>query len=434
MEKNQDYMLKNGSKIGVIGAGPAGTFFSYLLKKYAAEKNIDLDVTIFDRKKFYEKGVSGCNMCAGIVSSNLIKKMEENGIILPENVIQHYIKGYVLESKGGTLHIEKRNKEKIATVFRGKGPKGSSLENMLGFDEFLLNLVRGKIEFVDEYVTDIKLNSNNAELSTKDKKFYVDLVVVASGLNSSIPDNLEKLNFGYKKPESYSALQTEIPLNEKDIAFRFGDYVYTYNLGFKNIEFAAIIPKKEYLTVSLVGKNIKKEDLIEFLSNERIKKRFPPEWNFCDTELKEHCHCKPQVPINNAENPFTDRLVVIGDANCARLFKNGLESAFTTAEAAAKTVIEYGFSKDDLNIFNKKISNLIKDNYYGRKLFLLNSLISGNKFLASSANKIALMEQLKDKAPVNDILWDMLTGEDTYKNILKRMIKHNIPLRILFRI
>lgn len=430
MEDN--YKLKNGSRIGVVGAGPAGTFFSYFFNKYAKEKGIDAEIILIDRKKFHERGATGCNMCAGIISSNLIRKMENADINLPENVVQRYIRGYLLETKGVSLHLEKKTKENIATVFRGRGPRGSALESIIGFDEFLLNLVFPFVNRVQEYVKDIKFLENKVELETSatSTKIDVDAIVVACGLNSNLLDRLEELGFGYKKPESFSTMQVEIPLPEEEISFRFNDYIYTYNIGLKNLYFAAIIPKKGYLTVSLIGENITRDTMLKFLGHPKVKRRFPPGWNFSD--VRNYCFCKPLVPISHAKNAFTDRLVAIGDANCSRLFKNGLESAFITAEAAAKIIVDKGFSKKAFKEgFSKTTNRLILDNYYGRILFAANKVISENNLLSEILGELALKEQLEDSAPLNDILWDMLTGEDYYKNISKRLFNYHVIFKML---
>ena len=431
--KQPDYELRNGSRVGVVGAGPAGTFFSYFLDKYARERNIELGIVIFDKKKFYEKGIRGCNMCAGIISSNLVEKMNDAGIKLPENVVQRYIRGYVLETKAGSLHLEKRTWDKIATVFRGRGPRGSELEHLIGFDEFLLSLVSDKIELVPEFVNNIEIGANNVKLETDSNKIGFDAVVIATGLNSAMPKKLELLDFGYKKPAEYLSIQTEIPLEKEEIAFRFGDYIYSYNLGINNLKFAAIIPKKGYLTVSLVGKSLNSDNLFDFLSHPRLKRRFPPKWDISEDYLRKCCLCKPFIPVGHAKNPYTDRLAIIGDANCSRLFKNGLESAFISAEAAAKIMIEEGFSKKAFKRFDKKISELRKDNFYGRVLFSINQAIAENNFLSNSLTHVALREQLMAETPINDILWDMLTGEDSYRHIFSRLIKQNIPLKVLLR-
>lgn len=432
---NEYLPLSDGATVGVIGGGPAGSLFSYLVKNYSKSCGLDLNIVMLDGKSFFKEGCVGCNMCAGVISQTLDRKLSDVGIHMPGNVAQRYIRGYVLETKAGILHLEKKTRETITTVYRGRGPKGSSLEGMIGFDEFLMSQISPLVDFVPEYVREIELKKGGVRLKTRSREIEVDVAVVASGLNTKIIDKVNRLGFGYQPPKIYHAIQSEIPLDEKEIQFRFGDYIYSYILGIPNIEFAAIIPKSGYLTVSLVGKVVKKEEMINFLSHPRVLRRFPPGWEVSVEDFKDYCHCSPKIPVTHSQNPYTDRFVVIGDANCARLFKNGLESAFITAELAARTIVSHGVSKRAFEEqFYTGCQELIRDNNIGRLLFKLNTLVSKNPILSGAQYSLALEEQLQENAPLNDILWDMMTGNDSYHNIFKRVWQHGLILRLLSRI
>ena len=69
--KDRDSYLKDGSKIAIIGGGPAGCFFANFALKIAKQKGIKVDITIFEGKDFCQKGPRGCNMCAGVISEKL---------------------------------------------------------------------------------------------------------------------------------------------------------------------------------------------------------------------------------------------------------------------------------------------------------------------------------------------------------------------------
>lgn len=45
--------------------------------------------------------------------------------------------------------------------------------------------------------------------------------------------------------------------------------------------------------------------------------------------------------------PFTDRVVICGDAGSTRLFKDGLGAAYIMGKAAAKTAVFHGVGKQD---------------------------------------------------------------------------------------
>lgn len=60
--------LRDGSRIAVVGAGPAGSLFSYFLLNMADAVSLDVDLDLFEPRHFCHRGPAGCNHCGGIVS------------------------------------------------------------------------------------------------------------------------------------------------------------------------------------------------------------------------------------------------------------------------------------------------------------------------------------------------------------------------------
>ena len=133
--------LKNGAKIAIIGGGPAGSFFAHFSLMHAKQLGINVSVTIFEKKCFDKKGASGCNMSAGVLSETLLDKLTEQNIHLPPSCIQQEIGGYYLQVSeyGIPLHYPyPPHKTRIATVFRGSGPRFANRDVSNSFDHFLL--------------------------------------------------------------------------------------------------------------------------------------------------------------------------------------------------------------------------------------------------------------------------------------------------------
>jgi hypothetical protein len=125
MDKQTDLKLKDGSRVGVIGGGPAGSFFSYFLLDMAERVGLRLHVDIYEPRDFSSPGPPGCNMCAGVVSESLVQTLATEGINLPPTVVQRGIDSYVLHMDVGSVRIESLRREKrIAATFRGVGPRG----------------------------------------------------------------------------------------------------------------------------------------------------------------------------------------------------------------------------------------------------------------------------------------------------------------------
>src|SRR3972149_6769693 len=79
--------LEDGSRIGVIGGGPAGALFAYFALTFAPRMDLDLRVGIFEPRDFTKPGPAGCNMCGGIVSESLVQLLALEGIDLPPTVV-----------------------------------------------------------------------------------------------------------------------------------------------------------------------------------------------------------------------------------------------------------------------------------------------------------------------------------------------------------
>lgn len=58
--------LINGSRIVIVGGGPAGSFTALHLLNLSAEAHLDLDVIVIEARDFNRPGLGSCNKCAGI--------------------------------------------------------------------------------------------------------------------------------------------------------------------------------------------------------------------------------------------------------------------------------------------------------------------------------------------------------------------------------
>lgn len=149
--------LRSGSRIAVIGGGPAGSFFSYFLLEMGARVGLKLKVDIFEPKDFHGPGPAGCNHCGGIVSESLVQILAAEGINLPPSVVQRAIDSYMMHTDAGSVRIQLPLHEKrIAALFRGGGPKTFTQHHYKSFDGFLQNLAIEKgANVIRERVVDI---------------------------------------------------------------------------------------------------------------------------------------------------------------------------------------------------------------------------------------------------------------------------------------
>ena len=267
----QDLVLKNRSKIGVIGGGPAGTFFSFFAAKLAHQKGLDVTIYLFDGKDFTRTGPKGCNLCAGVIAETLVERMKRHGIILPEGRVQSQIDGYYLRVEAGGFLLKHPNcLNQITTVFRGNGPRFSDYDANVSFDDFLLNHVRQtglkviskpvkRVEYAPDIKDPVMVICGGGHEETV---FEVDLVVGAFGLNTNMMKKIQNLGFGYIPPRTFNARCMEIQLNSNLIKKHFGNTIFCFNWTTKQgTLIAGIIPKKKYITINVIGKrDVKKKN------------------------------------------------------------------------------------------------------------------------------------------------------------------------------
>ncbi len=396
----------------------------------ARRKGLEISIVLFDRKDFIQKGPRGCNLCAGVIAESLIQRLERRGISLPPRKVQRKIGAYYFQLKSsGWLLKHPLKKDAITTVFRGNGPRFSAQEGNISFDDYLLEQIRrregveivpcpvNRIELPPDLHNPVKIiyGSGDNQLSME-----AELVVCAFGLNSNLLNKIVKMGFGYVPPETVRARCMEIFLGEEIILEHFGNTIYICNWrSAGGMFYAGIIPKKDYLTMNVVGeRDAGKNELMKLLNLSEVRKRFPegfkPPENFCS--------CSPKVAFSAAKKPFTNRLVIIGDACCSRYYKNGIESAFLTAKAAANAVFNAGVSESDLrDEYYRKIKRLIiRDNFYGRILFKADELVYRSPFLSKVLMRLAIDEEKRGKGGIASvILWNMYTGNIPYRKIFR---------------
>ena len=195
--KDRDYFIKDGSKIAIVGGGPAASFFAYFALKNAKQKGIKVDITIFEGKSFCQKGPRGCNMCPGVISEKLYGELKENNMLPPGRCVQKEVKGYYFHTHDGCVEVlnpEPSVEKKILTVFRGDGPMFSQQSESNSFDNFLLRRVESMgASISSDIVNNVILPSNKKE---QVKVYFgkkgswrimnADLVVGAFGLNTGM--------------------------------------------------------------------------------------------------------------------------------------------------------------------------------------------------------------------------------------------------------
>jgi flavin-dependent dehydrogenase len=416
---NGKFKLEDGSRVGIIGGGPAGSFFSYFLLDIADRIGLDINIDIYEPRNFFFPSPMGCNMCGGIISESLVQNLATEGINLPPEIVQRGIDSYTLHTNEGSVEIGTPLQEKrIAAVHRGCGPKDVKETKWGSFDGFLQVLVLEKgANLIQSKVDNVQFQNGLPEIiQTTDESKPYDLVAVAVGINSNLLNKFPDLATGYKPPKKTRTLIREFYLGEEAIANSLGNSMHVFLMDIPGLEFAAIIPKGDYVTLCMLGRGLGTELLDKFLKSHDVI-RVMPEVLLSKIES---CKCSPSINISGAIRPYSDRMVYIGDSGVTRLYKDGIGAAYRTAKAAANTVLFEGISTRDFHKHYWPVCRKInQDNFIGRIVFIVNKLNQKISLTRATILRLVREEQQSDHSNkyMSMILWDMFTGSSPYLSI-----------------
>ena len=424
--------LQDGSRIAVVGAGPAGSMFSYFFLSMAETVGLDVDVDIYEPRSFCHRGPAGCNHCGGIVSESLVQRLATEGIRLPNDVVQRGIESYTLHMDVGDVEIATPLMEqRIAAIYRGNGPKQSEKLDTHSFDGHLLKLAKDRGALViPQLVTDVRREGERMFVQCADRTEHgYDLVVVASGVNSRLLDLLETELPEFRQPDRTKTFICEFHLGRDAIQETFGPSMHVFLLDIPRLEFAAMIPKGDYVTLCLLGDDIDEELMDRFFSSPEVKNRF------VDGIVPQHvCHCYPRINTRAARPAYGDRLVMIGDSGSTRLFKDGIGAAYRTSKAAAKTAVFHGVDAESFKQHYAPLCRKIDtDNKVGKFVFGVATLIQKAKFARRGVLRMTVSEQ-QSTGPrrMSGVLWDLFSGSASYTNVFLRTL-HPLYIGSLIR-
>ncbi len=416
--------LASGSRVAVVGGGPAGSFFGIFLLRIARRLGLDLGVEIFEAREFSQSGPVACNMCGGVVSESLLERLAAEGISLPQEVVQTRIDSYVLHMDVGSVRIENRLQEKrIAAVHRGGGPHGSLVTPATSFDGYLMALamsegasrLRRRVDAVE------RRDGRPWLISQGDASGPYDLVAVATGVNGAAQRLTRDLGLAYRPPGTARAFICEFRMGPDMIRRYFGESMHVYLLRIPRLEFAAIIPKQDFVTLCLLGTGIDTRLVEKFVARPEVQRTLPPLWRAPGG----FCRCAPRINVQGATEPFGDRVVFVGDCATTRLYKDGIGAAYRTAKAAATTAVLHGVSADAFRKHYRKTCRAIEyDNRLGRLAFAATRGVERARPLRRGLWRLVSREQgrREGRRHASSILWDLFTGSASYRSVLGRAL------------
>ncbi len=410
------FSLEDGDRIGVIGGGPAGSFFSYFLLGMAEAIDLQVQVDIFEPRHFSHSGPAGCNHCGGIISESLVQILAAEGIRLPPDVIRRGIESYVVHMDEGSVRIESPvHEQRIASVYRGNGPRGGGVSPCQSFDDYLLQLaVERGARLVRKLVDGIERVDGRLRLvhPTGGGSSY-DLIALAVGVNSNLPQLVGGLCSGSPVRTTRTYI-CEFRADERSVERALGGSMHVFLPSLSQVEFAALVPKGDHVTLVVLGEEIDHDLIASFLESPAVRRCFP------ERAQPVVCHCAPLINIRGPGRPFADRLVFIGDCGVTRLYKDGIGAAYRTGKAAAETVVFHGVSARDFERHYWPACRAIEaDNTIGKLIFGAAHLFKLSAFSRRAVLRMTAREQSgSGRRRMSAVLWNLFTGSAAYREIL----------------
>ncbi|MBI3931624.1 MAG: FAD-dependent oxidoreductase [Chloroflexi bacterium] len=405
--------IETNSTVAIIGGGPAGSFFALYLLHYARQRGIYPEITIYQQSNFDELGPKGCKGCAGILSMSLLRNLGELELTIPAEVIQSKIEHYAVHSPYTSISLSNPEKGmKIASIYRGGGPRISSYENSISFDGWLLGQAQKQgVRVENQRVSHIYL-APETKVEVAGKKLDFDLVVLASGVNIKV---VPIQGLEYLPPKTRIMALDELYAGTDAVETRLGNMAHVFLIPHSGLVFGTLVPKGPFINVSLLSTGKRPVSVADFLNHDLVRGVLPERY-------QRACGCQPRTLVGSAGNYYADRFVAVGDAVVSRLYKDGIGSSLLTAREAARTVVYHGLSRQDFKRYYQPFCrNIDRDNRWGRLLFSINDRTKDSRLFLLAQHRLIADEQndVTGAQPFTKAAWGMFTGSYIYRSIAK---------------
>jgi flavin-dependent dehydrogenase len=203
-------------------------------------------------------------------------------------------------------------------------------------------------------------------------------------------------------------------------------YVHAFLPRSPEIEFGAITPKGDYVTINMAGVAVDRPAMQRFLALPEVCAVLPalrgPAFDFDRLPV-----LKGRFPRSLANHYYGDRYVMVGDAaGLVRAFKGkGVTSAVQTGIRAAETMLQRGISSGAFaDSYEKANRDITGDAFYGSAVRLLVTL-SARFGLIDPVVRAA-----KHDADVRRGLFGAVSAHEPYRRILEEMLHYHAVLAV----
>jgi flavin-dependent dehydrogenase len=205
---------------------------------------------------------------------------------------------------------------------------------------------------------------------------------------------------------------------------RFGNCIHAFLPSSLPLEFGAITPKGDHLSINVAGEKVDAPTMDRFLRLPAVRAALPEAYRSVMPELT---YFKGKFPTLPAKSPTGERYVMIGDAaGLNRPFKGkGINSAVITGIRAAEAIASHGLSKEAFKHYLKGCCDLTDDIPYGRMLRAVANRFSRYGLLDG------VLEAAKREPALRQAMFNIVSGQETYKKTWRETRSAGLVLRTL---
>jgi flavin-dependent dehydrogenase len=414
--------LSDGASVIIIGGGPGGAACGIALRRLATAMNRSIRVFLYEGKSFATE--SHYNQCVGVLSPPICSILENDlGIAFPFHLVQRCITGYVLHGERQAISLIREEEPSYAV-------------RRVQFDAYLLDQARmAGVEVIQSRVTDLEFHTDRVMVYSESAPRHADAVVAAFGLDFGSAHILSSPT-PYRQPRFLDSIVTKL---HPPADYIFGEHIHAYLPPWPAVEFGAITPKGNHLTVNIAGAKVNANWMDRFLSWGPVQSVLPRVDRHHLTRPADLLFFKGRFPVSIAKGFYGDRYVAIGDAaGLVRAFKGkGVNSACLSGIWAAETMLRQGISRAAFDTdYVRACAETIQDFPYGRAVRRL-AVLGAAWHLMDPLITAARKEQI-----LRDALFDAVSGHRTYRSIihdvgrpanLLRLARTMIPAKRLSR-
>lgn len=400
--------LDEGGRVIIIGGGPGGVGCALALQCLARKMGRSIEIVIVEGKQFTHD--RHYNQCAGVLSPPLPTLLEEElELAFPYYLSRDEIEGYILHT----------DREQV--TLRETGAPSIALRRVQ-FDAYMLESARKRgIAIRQARVVDMEVLGSHVVVYTENAPLKADVVVGAFGLDEGAGTMFARLT-NYRPPQVLNSVVTKYHPGEEAM-HSFGDFIHAFLLANKRIEFGAVTPKGNHLTINIAGEQADIPTMQAFLRSPAAHKVLPDLARAGEHDAGDMRFFKGRFPRSLAKHFYGDRYIMVGDAaGLVRAFKGkGVTSAVLTGIRAAHTILEAGVSKEVFHQHYRKANmDIIGDLPYGRVM----------RFFTNRFSRYHLLDPVVRAAQTNprleQSLFDAVSAHASYSQVMGKMMHPSV--------